>query len=189
MEEAQNNDRVTTGRFFTSARRFKQVLGSLPDGTKIPGGPYTYTQIGVMLGTLATAWITRGVWGSGSAIGDLITSVALAVGVGFLIAKLPGSRRSPLRLLGSSVGLLTHPGPGGRYEGRPLKLSRTAQKIQREQKNAAKSAAKTKKKGTDASGESISDQPQRTSTLPAGQGTSLDRLLAKHGLLEDERNN
>ena len=118
MEETKDDDRFMTGRFYTSARRFKQVLGSLPDGTKIPGGPYTYTQIGVMLGTLVLGWLTRGVWGSGSAIGDLIILIAIAVGAGFVVAKLPTSRRSPLRLLGSTFALLTHPGPGGRWDRR-----------------------------------------------------------------------
>lgn len=187
MEETKDDDRFMTGRFYTSARRFKQVLGSLPDGTKIPGGPYTYTQIGVMLGTLVLGWLTRGVWGSGSAIGDLIILIAIAVGAGFVVAKLPTSRRSPLRLLGSTFALLTHPGPGGRWESRPLRLSRTAQKIQREQKNAAKAAAKAKKKGTSAPEDPTPAQP--AAAIPAGYGSSLNRLLAKHGLLEDERKN
>ena len=192
MEENRNDDRLMTGRFYTSARRFKQVLGSLPDGTKIPGGPYTYTQIGVMVGTLIAGWITRGVWGSGSAVGDLVLLVAIAVGAGFIVGKMPASRRSPLRLLGSIFALLSHPGPGGRWRGRPLKLSRKAQKLQREQKNAAKAAARAaKKKATKAPVElqPAPEEPRTVTPMPAGYGSTLHLLLADDELLETERKN
>lgn len=190
MEENQNDDRVMTGRFYTSARRFKQVLGSLPDGTKIPGGPYTYTQIGVMLGTLIAGWLTRGVWGSGSAVGDLIILIVISVGLGFIVAKMPASRRSPLRVLGSIFALLTHPGPGGHWKGQSLKLSRKAQKVQREQKNTAKAAARAEKKGKKAPEEPTPEPSSAPApVMPAGYGSSLNRLLADHGLLETERKN
>lgn len=189
MEEQPNDDRLMTGRFYTSARRFKQVLGSLPDGTKIPGGPYTYTQIAVIVGTFIVGWITRGVWSLGSAIGDFALLIVISVGLGFLIARMPSSRRSPLRMLGSMVALLAHPGPGGNWKGRAMKLSRKAQKIQRQQINTAKAEARAEKKSKKPTEHQVVEaQPAPAPATPAGYGSSLHRLLADHGLLE-ERNN
>ena len=39
MAQEEKQTETEVGRFYTSARFFKQVFGSLPDGTKIPGGP------------------------------------------------------------------------------------------------------------------------------------------------------
>ncbi|MGP9587202.1 hypothetical protein ACT3TB_16255 [Micrococcaceae sp. AOP34-BR2-30] len=190
MEESQGDGRIMIGRFYTSARRFKQVLGSLPDGTKIPGGPYTYAQVGVMIAVLILGWLTRGVWGSGSAVGDLLLIIVIAVGAGFIIAKMPPSRRSPLRVLGSIIALLAHPGPGGRWKGKGLKLSLKAQRIQREQKSVVKTLARAAKKGNESHEkpalEAVSPPPELS---PAGYGSSLNRLLAAHGLLDIERKN
>ena len=32
-------------KWYTRARKFPQLIGRTPDGTRIPGGPYTYTQV------------------------------------------------------------------------------------------------------------------------------------------------
>lgn len=182
MEESRN-DHQMIGRFYTSARRFKQVLGSLPDGTKIPGGPYTYSQIGLMVGTVVLGWLTRGVWGTNSAIGDLIILLTVAVGIGFLIGKMPHSRRNPLKILGSILVVLTHPGPGGTWRGRPLKLSMRAQKIQRDTKQAEKAQSEAKNQTP----ESERRSGPESSAANAGYGSSLNRLLIDNGLLNTER--
>lgn len=167
-EKTQANDREV-GRFYTSARSFKQVLGSLPDGTKIPGGPYTHSQIGTMVGILIVGWIARDIWSIGSVVGDFIALIAIAVGAGYLIGQMPSSRRNPLKLLSSALTLVTHPGPGGRWRGRPLRLTTKAQKIQRETKKAAKAAAS----------KATSETPEAPEEPPAelGYGSSLHRLI------------
>lgn len=174
---AQEKDNpVVVGHFYTSARFFKQVLGSLPDGTKIPGGPYTYTQIGTMLGILVGGWIFRGLWTTGSGFGDIFLLLAVAVGAGYLIAQLPHSRRNPLKLMGSAIILLTHPGPGGRWKGKPLRLSIKAQRIQREaKKRNAEDSETSPSEGDDKSSST-------TSTITGlGYGSSLHRLIQTNG--------
>lgn len=175
MAQEKDNS-VVVGRFYTSARFFKQVLGSLPDGTKIPGGPYTYTQIGTMLGILVGGWILRGLWTTGSGFGDVFMLVAVAVGAGYLIAQLPHSRRNPLKLMGSAIILLTHPGPGGRWKGKPLRLSIKAQRIQRE-------AKKRNAEDSEASPSEDNDKSSSTtSTITGlGYGSSLHRLIQTNG--------
>lgn len=174
QEEKQTE---TVGRFYTSARFFKQVLGSLPDGTKIPGGPYTYTQIGTMLGILIGGWALRGlgIWTSGSGLGDILLLLVVAVGAGYLIAQLPSSRRNPLKLIGSAITLLTHPGPGGRWKGQPLRLSRKARQIQQQAK---------KKTVEDSRVEPLDDndnEPTPATTSGLGYGSSLHRLITNSG--------
>lgn len=137
MENETSNNKVVTGKFFTGARRFKEVIGSLWDGTKIPGGPYTYAQAFTILGIAIIGWITRGIWGSGG-FGDLLVVVAVAVGAGFLLGRLPTSRRSPLKLISSAIYLLFHPGPGGRWKGAKIKLTPHAQRTQKKTKDQAK---------------------------------------------------
>lgn len=183
MSDSQRQDNRIVGRFYTSARRFQQRLGAFPDGSKIPGGPYTYTQIGVMAGVLILGWATMGVWGSGPPLGNFIMLVIVAYGGGLLIGRMPKSRRNILGLASSSLALLSHPGAGGRYKGRPFRLSRKAQKIQREQKNATKKPQANHPASTP---DPLQGNLSPEMVKPTGYGSSLNRLLAQHGLLETE---
>jgi len=183
MSDSHHQEQRLIGRFYTSARRFQQRIGAWPDGSKIPGGPYTYTQVGVMVGVLILGWSTMGAWGSGSPIGNFLMLVLIAYGAGLLVGRMPKTRRNVLGLAGSGIALLTHPGAGGRYRGRPLRLSRKAQKIQREQKDAVKKRQQRKPETTLAPKQ---DDLSPEVALPTGYGSSLNRLLAEHGLLETE---
>lgn len=178
-----NNDQQTVGKFYTAARRFKQVLGSLPDGTKIPGGPYTYGQIGLLAGVLIFGWITRGIWGNGNAIGDFIILLAVAVGATILAGKLPGSRRKATGLIGSIWALIFHPGAGGHYKGRPLKLSVRAQRLQREAIAREKLEAKALAKSA-----GHEEQPGEDHVHYTNFGSSLNRIAADHGINHSEGN-
>ena len=177
MADTQSDTNITVGRFYTSARKFQQRLGALPDGTKIPGGPYTYTQVGVMVGVVILGWLTRGVWGGSNGLFDLIGLVAVAWGAGWLVAKAPRGKRSVLSLVSSTFALLKHPGAGGRYKGQPIRLTQNAMKIHRQHKKQAKK--KTQICSPD-------DETQRAEPteppMPAGYGSSLNRLLQEHGL-------
>lgn len=178
-----NEDQQTIGRFYTAARRFKQVLGSLPDGTKIPGGPYTYGQVGILAGVLIVGWITRGIWGSGSVIGDFIILLAVAVGATILAGKLPGSRRKATGIMGSIWALLFHAGPGGHYKGRPLKLSIKAQRLQRK----ALAREKAEKRAL-AKPALQAEEPDEEREHHTNFGSSLQRIMADHGILNSEGN-
>lgn len=178
-----SKDQQTVGRFYTAARRFKQVLGSLPDGTKIPGGPYTYGQVGLLVGILFLGWITRGIWGSGGAIGDFVMLLAVAVGATILAGKLPGSRRKATGLIGSIWKLLFHPGAGGFYRGRPMRLSTKAQRVQRESIARVKAEKKVSNLTAPIGEQPVEEQPHYTNF-----GSSLNRILVDHGIKNSEGN-
>lgn len=181
--EGSSNDHQMIGKFYTSARRFKQVMGSLPDGTPIPGGPYTYVQVATMVVSMIFGWVTRGLWGTSSTIGDLIVLLIFSAGISFLLGKLPSSRRSPLRLLGSVLVLALHPGPGGNWKGQALRLSRAAQQ---KQLSVKKSQAQNKKNNEVP--QQVVDQPQEQDPVTSIEfGSSLNRLLRDNDLLNSER--
>lgn len=98
---------VQVGRFYTAARKFKQLIGVLPDGTQIIGGPYTITQFVVALVVGGVLLLTRylGLWG-GNLIADGLFIVIAAVGAGFLVGKLPVARRSLIHAATSALDLL-----------------------------------------------------------------------------------
>lgn len=167
---ASDDDQYTTqGRFYTSARKFKQRLGALPDGTKIWGGPYTYSQVTVMVLVLLFGWLTRGLWGGSNALFDLIGLVALAWGTGWLIGKAPQGKRSMLSLVTCAFVLLRHPGPGGHYKGQSIRLKSNAVKIQRK----LKQQQKRDKQKLDIE----SEKEPIVHPMAAGYGSSLNRLL------------
>lgn len=98
---------VQVGRFYTAARKFKQLIGVMPDGTQIWGGPYTITQFVVALVAGGLSLLTRslGLWG-GNLIADGLIIVTIAAGAGFLVGKLPVARRSLIHATISALDLL-----------------------------------------------------------------------------------
>lgn len=61
-------------RFYTRSRKFPRMVGRLPEGTRIWGGPYTFTQLGLGLVAIFVALATRGVWSWGSVLIDLVVA-------------------------------------------------------------------------------------------------------------------
>lgn len=179
MAASKDEEETMVGRFYTSARKFKRRLGALPDGSKIWGGPYTYTQFGVMGTVAALGYLTHGIWGSSNILIETIIVVLIAYGAGLVAGKAPEGKRSILSIFSSVLTLALHPGEGGKYQGRPIRLSAKAMKIQRQQKLQRKQADKATKRQP--------DQPQPQTVVdeisaPAGYGSSLNRLLNEHGL-------
>lgn len=119
MAENAEDRRESAGQFYSGARRVKQLLGTFPDGTRIPGGPYTLTQALVLVGTLVIGWWTRPLWGH-DLLSDVIVLGAVTLGAAVLAGKLPGGRVNPLRLVSGAFGLLVRPS-SGTYRGRPMK--------------------------------------------------------------------
>lgn len=177
MSESEDNEKVMVGRFYTSARKFKKRIGALPDGSKIWGGPYTYTQVGVMGTIAALGWLTKGIWGFSSTLTQGVLVVVVAYGAGLIAGKAPQGKRSILSLISSAWTLVSHPGEGGNYQGRPMRLSAQARKIQQQQKQQRKQDAKYKNRAA-----SQPQAPEHETPPPAGYGSSLNRLLHEHGL-------
>lgn len=109
-------------KWYTRARKFPTLIGKTPDGTRLPGGPYTITQVlvGAALAVLLASppwWWTR--------FFDPMTNVAifvLVVGGGvFFSGRLPIGLRNPLTWGSGVFRSLTQP-PGGSIAGKPVRL-------------------------------------------------------------------
>ena len=84
---------------YTRARKFPQLLGMTPDGKKLPGGPYSYTQfVGAGLVALVL-WKTPGIWATGSLIRNVFVFVALVGVTAWGLGKLPIGGRNPLSMV------------------------------------------------------------------------------------------
>lgn len=97
------------------------MIGRTPDGTRIWGGPYTLTQVGVAALVIVVLWKTTWLWARDSLImngGFAITVFAAAV---FAAGQLPPGLKNPLVL---SSGLLRFFRSGWNLGGRRLRTLR-----------------------------------------------------------------
>lgn len=112
---------VQTGRFYTAARKFQQLIGVTPAGETIPGGPYTITQVIVGVVVLAVGFLSRPLW-SQDALTDVLFIVAAAVGITYAAGRMPGSRRSIINLINCWMALMFRPRTGT-YRGKKMPTS------------------------------------------------------------------
>lgn len=113
----------TTGKFFTASRSVKQLLGALPDGTVIWGGPYTLTQFSVGALVLVAALITRGRFWGGPLVLDILYIAAATYGAVWVTGKIPSSRRSVVNIGNCCWELLFAP-VTGRYRNREVPVKK-----------------------------------------------------------------
>jgi hypothetical protein len=105
------------GRCYTSARRYPLQVGQFSNGGRIPGGPYTMTQLAVMIGLFVALVVTRPVWG-GNGLLDVLVVLAVPYAAGWGICRVQIDHRNPLAAFASLAGLVFTP-PAGRLHGRP----------------------------------------------------------------------
>lgn len=159
-----------TGYFHTASRKFKQLIGVLPDGSAIWGGPYTIPQFLSGLGFGILAFATRQLW-SVNFIVDLVVIVGGAFGVAVGLGKLPSPRRSVAGMIQSFFDLLLRP-KEGRYRG--MKITATIPKAAEIGKKQAKTKTPKKKTaGSEASAEHQTPQEQQPEIV-----SGTDRLKA-----------
>ena len=105
------------GHSYTRARRHPLVIGKLPGAGRLPGGPYTITQIVTMVGTFLLLVITRQLWAHFGAL-DALVMVIVPWGLAWVLryARLDG--RDPARALRSLLIYASTPADG-RLSGRP----------------------------------------------------------------------
>lgn len=114
-------------KWYTRARKFPQLIGRTPDGTRIPGGPYTVTQV---LGGIGACFVTSQilkVWSPGDIVSSAVVLLLISGGVVFLLRKLPPGMRNPLVYLKGVLRLFF--ARGCRFSGKSLpdvKASRVA---------------------------------------------------------------
>lgn len=114
----------TVVRWFTNARRrVGIVLGRLPNGEKLPGGPYSLASFVGFAVTLGLGELTKGVWGRSGGLGDLILLGAVSLGVGWAAGRVPTEKLNGWGLLHGARHTTTL-ARAGRHRGEPVKLPR-----------------------------------------------------------------
>lgn len=108
-------------RFYTRARKFPKLIGRLHDGTRIPGGPYTVTQLVALIVLTTGALLTRGLWGS-TMLADFVISLAIGVGGAFAIGMLPTQQRNLFSVAGGVLRAIRSP-MQGRYQGVNVRIA------------------------------------------------------------------
>lgn len=113
-----------TARFYTVSRRFPRMIGRLPEGTRLWGGPYTFSQLGVGAATFAVAAATCPLWSTGSIVIDLVILAMLSWGAALAARMLPTSRLNPAIVVATVIACAVSPADGV-YRGRAARLPRT----------------------------------------------------------------
>ncbi len=112
-----------TARFYTAARRVPVLIGKI-NGTRIWGGPYTLTQLGVGGLVLWVGYQTISLWGAGFVpLVRLIVLVGVAFGVTWAAGRIPSTRRKIPDLAIDLVASVSLP-ELGRYKGSPVRIAR-----------------------------------------------------------------
>jgi hypothetical protein len=114
-------------RWYTRARRFPQLIGRTPDGTRIPFGPFTFTQVIGVGVFLFVAMNTVSLWGRFDVIGNAVVLATTTLGLAFGLGRIPVGARNPLSLLEGTLRALSAPG-SGTVNGRPVR-GRTAHRV------------------------------------------------------------
>ncbi|MEU5137037.1 hypothetical protein [Streptomyces californicus] len=110
------------GHSYTRARKHPLVIGKLPGAGRIPGGPYTITQVMTMVITFGLLVLTRGLWAHFGAMNFVLMALA-PWGLAWVLryARLDG--RDPARAVRSLFIYSSTPAQG-RLAGKPQRAAR-----------------------------------------------------------------
>ncbi len=113
-----------TAKWYTRALKFPQLIGKTPNGGKIPGGPYTFTQFGVFAVVLVVGGKVSISNAEGFAvIGRSVIVLAIAFTLTLLAGRLPFGARNPLSVLDGALHAFSAPSKG-KIAGRPVRTPR-----------------------------------------------------------------
>lgn len=96
-------------KWYTRARKFPQLIGRTHDGTRIPGGPYTYTQFIGGFACLLVGTNTIGWWGRFGTISNIGLLGIVTYATVWLLGRAPIGARNPLSVATAYVRALTRP--------------------------------------------------------------------------------
>ncbi|MFF3277207.1 hypothetical protein ACFYWU_40755 [Streptomyces chrestomyceticus] len=117
-------DQMLVGRCYTKARRHRAVIGRLPGGGHLWGGPYTVPQFAVAGAALGLMLLTSGLWARHGIV-DVLPLLAVPYGLALAVGRIRHDGRNPLATVASALGLLAGGGTG-RLQGRPVRQRRPA---------------------------------------------------------------
>lgn len=111
------------GRSYTRARKHPLVIGKLPGAGRLPGGPYTITQVMTMVISFGLLVMTRDLWAYFGAM-NFVLMVLVPWGLAWVLryARLDG--RDPARAVRSLLIYSSTPAQG-RLAGKPQRVVRT----------------------------------------------------------------
>lgn len=123
VDASETSDELI-GRCYTKARRAPLVHGVIRDvnggrGIRLPGGPYTLTQLAAIVGTFVALILTRAIWG-GHGLMDVVVLLGLPFAAAFLLRHLHIDGRNPAAAMVSVAVMMTGP-QWGRLHGRPFR--------------------------------------------------------------------
>lgn len=110
-------------KWYTRARKFPQLIGKTPDGAKLWGGPYTYTQVVGASVVLVVGLKTISLWGSFGLVGNALVVLGAAYGTALLLGRLPLGTRNPISVGSGILRALSGPAQGV-LAGTPLRIRR-----------------------------------------------------------------
>ncbi|GLX22627.1 hypothetical protein [Streptomyces lavendulae] len=110
------------GHSYTRARKHPLVIGKLPGAGRLPGGPYTITQVMTMVISFGLLIMTRDLWAHFGAM-NFILMVLIPWGLAWVLryARLDG--RDPARAVRSLLIYSSTPAQG-RLAGKPQRVAR-----------------------------------------------------------------
>lgn len=115
-----------TARFYTRSRRFPKLIGRMTDGSRIPGGPYTMTQVFSGGAVFIGALVFRSVWTTDSWILDVIYTALLTGLVIWLVGFIPTTNRNLIAVFMDAVAAMFKPA-AGKYDGKVPQIRRPHQ--------------------------------------------------------------
>jgi hypothetical protein len=117
-----SNELIETlvGRCYTKARRHPLVVGTLPGGGRLWGGPYTIPQLVVAAASFALLLLFRPVWAHFGSVLNVLIAVGVPLALVFAVRRVSVDGRNPLAVAGSVLSVLGSPAEG-RLGGRPVK--------------------------------------------------------------------
>ncbi len=116
-------DQQEVVKWYTRARRFPQLIGKTPDGARLWGGPYTYTQVIGAAVVIVVGIQTAGLWGQFGLIGNALLLLGVAYATTLGLGRLPIGSRNPLSVAQGALKSVSTSAAGS-YAGRPLKIRR-----------------------------------------------------------------
>lgn len=182
-------------KFFNQARRIPMLIGKLPDGSRIWGGPYTGYQLIALFVAGGVLYLFHDLWSSGSILSDIFLGVVIAACVGLLAGRIPLDARNPMVLVAGFGNALQAPRTGT-YRGMAPRLRKPHRSasgvsaqlsshgvtdvavLQRAEEELAESEAEPleQEAAPDRQVEPATPEPQSVSKLPR---TGLERLIAQ----------